>query len=235
VIALPSDLAKKLILSVGTHRAERPLSPVETGQAMRQALGNGMTAKELAASLHFDGPTMVSRFLKLSTLSPQIHPLIGWGADASTLSFSAASEIARLSPAEQVTFSQAVLTHQIGLSEVKQIVQIRQRSGKSIEQAIQAVLDQRTVVVQRHVIVGAVMSEDLQQRLAQMTQEERNALLQQALEKHGPSLAFIGAKLGTNHFTLVGDKQFQKAITSLPDGFEEAVTAYLQRELHDKG
>jgi len=200
---------------------------------MRQALDAGTTAKELAAFLHFEGPTMINRYLKLLSLSEPLQPLVGRGKGASMLSVSAASEIARLNPAEQTRLSQAVLTHQLGLSEVKQIVQIRQRSSKSIEQAIQAVLDQRTVVVQRHVIVGAVMAEALRQRLAQMTQEERNALLQRALEKRGPGLAFVGAKLGADRFTLVGDKQFQKTITSLPNGFEEAVTKYLQQELHD--
>lgn len=232
---LPPDLAKKLILSVGTHRPDRLLSPVETGQAMQQARDGGMTTKELAEALHFDGTTMIGRFIKLLSLPVRMHPLIGWGADAATISFSTASEIARLPATEQMTFSQAVLSHQFGLSEVKQIVQIRQRSGKSIEETIQAVLDQRNVVVQRHVIVGAVLAEDLRQRLRQMTQEERNVLLRQALEKHSPSLASVGAKLGADNFTLVGDKQFQKAVTSLPNGFEEAITQYLQQELQSKG
>ena len=202
---------------------------------MSQALSAGTTVKELAAFLHFEGSAMIYRYLKLLSLPAQIQPLVGWGADASTISFSAASEIARLAPVEQVAFSEAVLTHQIGLSEVKQIVQIRQRSGKSIDEAIKAVLDQRPVIIQRHMIIGSVMGQGLRPLLAKMTQQERNALLQQALENHGPDVAFDGAKLGANSFTLIGDKQFQKAMTSLPNGFEEAVTQYLQKELQHKG
>jgi hypothetical protein len=235
MIKLTPELAKKLILSAGTRLSNRPLSPIEVASAMKQAKENGMTTKELADALYFEGTTMIGRYIKLLSLSTQIQPLIGWGSDASTLSFSTASEIARLTPNEQTIFSRAVLSHQLGLSEVKQIVQIRQRLGKAIEQAIQAVLDQRTVVIQRHVIVGAVMAEDLRRQLAQMTQEERNTLLRQTLEKRGPGFASIGAKLGPDNFTLVGDKQFQKAITSLPNGFEEAITQYLQQELHNKG
>ena len=232
---LSPDVAKKLILSVGRHCGRRPLSPLEAAEAIKQALNAGATANELAMFLHYAGPSMISRYLKLLSLTPQLQPLVGWGADASTLSFSAASEIARLDPPEQKALSQAVLAHQLGLSEVKQIVQIRQRSGKAISEAIQAVLDRRAIVVQRHVIVGAVTSADLRQRLVQMSQGERNALLQCVLEKFGPVFVSLGAKLGPDTFTLVGDKLFQKAVTSLPDGFEEAVTRSLQEEISSKG
>ncbi len=228
---LPPALAKKLILSVGVPKAIRQLSPMEAATAMKQALSAGTTVKELAAFLHFEGSAMIYRYLKLLSLSAQVQPLVGWGADASTISFSAASEIAHLTPAEQIAFSEAVLAHQIGLSEVKQIVQVRQRSGKPIKEAIQAVLDQRTVVVQRHVIVGAVLADDLRSHLKKMTQEKRNALLQQALRKHVSTVDLVGAKLGTETFTLVGDKQFQKVISSLPNGFEKTITHYLQQEL----
>lgn len=232
---LSPDVAKKLILSVGRHSGRRPLSPLEAAEAIKQALNAGATPKELAMFLHYEGPSMIGRYLRLLSLPAQLQPLVGWGADASTLSFSSASEVARLAPPEQPTLGEAILTHQLGLSEVKQIVQIRQRSGKTVEESVQAVLDQRPTVVQRHLIIGAVMGHRLRPLLAQMTQGERNALLQRALEKHGPHVAFDGAKLGISSFTLIGDKQFQKAITSLPNGFEEAVTQYVQQELHHKG
>lgn len=232
---LSPDLAKKLITSVGIHQGARPLTPIGIAEAMRQALNAGTTAKELAAFLHFAGPSMVNRYLKILSLPPALQALVSRGGGVSTLSVSAASEIARLAPVEQVIFSEAILSHQLGLSEVKQIVQIRQRSGKSIDSAVQAVLDQRPIVVQQHIIIGSVMAQSLRQLLARMTQEERNALLQRALEKYGPGAAFVGAKLGASSFTLIGDKQFQKAMTSLSTGFEEAVTQYLQQEVQSKG
>lgn len=235
MLGLSPETAKKLILSVGTHRSERPLTPIETAAAMKQAIDNGATAKEIASRLHFDGPTMVSRFIKLLHLVPSVQPLVGWGSDASTLSFSAACEIARLTGPEQEIAAQAVLSHQLGLSEVKQLVQVRSRSGKPLEEAVKAVVERRPVVIQRHVLVGAITADGVREKISGMSQEERNTMLRDALSRLGPNITLGGAKLGKENFTLVGDKQMRDTFMALPSGFEAAVSQYLQQELSNKG
>ena len=231
MFGLSPETSKKLLLSVGTHHSERLLTPLEAAAAMRLALSNGATQKELASRLHFDGPTMVSRFVKLLSLAPSVQPLVGWGSDASTISFSSAFEIARLPEREQQVAAEAVLANQLGLSEVKQLLQIRQRSGKAIDEAVQAVIAQRPTIEVRHVIVGAITIEDVRGKVTNISQEERNSLLRRALLRR-PELDVRGAKLGLDTFTLVGDKQLRAAMENLPKGFEAAISQSLYDELN---
>ena len=231
MFGLSPETSKKLLLSVGTHHSERLLTPLEAAAAMRLALSNGATQKELASRLHFDGPTMVSRFVKLLSLAPSVQPLVGWGSDASTISFSSAFEIARLPEREQQVAAEAVLANQLGLSEVKQLLQIRQRSGKAIDEAVQAVIAQRPTIEVRHVIVGAITIEDVRGKVTNISQEERNSLLRGALLRR-PELDVRGAKLGLDTFTLVGDKQLRAAMENLPKGFEAAISQSLYDELN---
>ena len=125
---------RQLILSVGTHRSERPLSPIEVAKLMQKALDAGEKRKEIADRLHLNGSTIIGRFTRLLSLPPQIQHLIGWGSDPTTLSFTTASGIACLeSTQEQTTLAKAVLESQLNKSEIVQVVQIRQRSRNSIE------------------------------------------------------------------------------------------------------
>ena len=231
MFGLSPETSKKLLLSVGTHRSERLLTPLEAAEAIRLALNNGATQKELASRLQFDGPTMISRFVKLLSLAPSVQPLVGWGSDASTISFSSAYEISRLPEQEQQAAAEAVLANQLGLSEVKQLLQIRQRSGKAIDEAVQAVVAQRPTVEQRHVIVGSITMDDVRKKVNGISQEERNSLLRKALLRR-PELDVRGAKLGLDTFTLVGDKQLRDAMNNLPKGFETAISQFLYDELN---
>lgn len=229
---LSPDTARKLILSVGTRRSGRPLSPVEVAGALQQVLDAGTDVGELAGALYLDGPTMIRRFTRLLALPLEIQPLVEWGSGSGTLSFTAASELARLEKkCEQLVLAKAVLENQFSKTEVKQIVETRRRLGKSVDDSIRAVLEQRPVIERRHVIIGELLLEQLQERLKQVPQHERNSLLRRVIEHYGPSTASFGAKLGHKHFILVGDDQFYAAITSLPGGFEEAITEYLMSEL----
>lgn len=232
---LQPELARKLMLSVGTHRSARPLFPVEVASAMRQTLDAGTTTEELADLLHFDGPTMIRRFTRLLDLPLEVQPIVGWSSDASTVSFSAASEIARLPQYDQVNAAKAVLSNQLTLSEVRQLVQIYLRSGKSLDETVETVVRQRSTVVRRHVMVGSITSATTRQQLQELSQEERNVLLGAVLANHLSEAHSLGTKLGTENFILVGDDRFQATITRLAGGFEHAITQYIALELSNKG
>ena len=226
---------RQLILSVGTHRSDRPLSPVEVAKLMRRALDMGETRKTLADRLLLDDSSIIGRFIRLLSLSVQVQLLIGWGSNPDTISFTAASDIARLDyPEEQKTLAKMALENQFNKSEIIECVQLRQRSERSIEDCVKAVLGQRPVIERRHVIIGELKPENLKDRLKEMSQLERDNLLESALDEYGPSVPRLGAKLGNGYFLLVGDDRFHAEITSLPNGFEESISRYLIQKLDDK-
>ena len=225
----------QLILSVGTHRSERPLAPIEVAKLIQKALDAGEKRKEIADRLYLNDTTILGHFTRLLSLPSQIQPLIGWGSDPTTLSFTVASGIARLeSTQEQITLAKAALESQFNKSEIIEVVQIRQRSKNPIESCIETVLNQRPVIQRRHVIIGELQSRKLKNELKQVSQLERDTLLQSALVKYVPNVTPLGAKLGDGYFFLVGDDEFHGAIMSFSNGFEKPITEYLILELRDK-
>jgi ParB-like chromosome segregation protein Spo0J len=235
VKGLSSYEVGQLILSVGTHRSERPLSPVEVAKFMQRALDAGEKRAEIAGRLHLEDSTIIGHFTRLLSLPAQVQQLVGWGSDPATVSFTAAATIARLQyPQEQSILTKAALENQFRKSEIIQVVQIWQRSKNPIENCIKAVLDQRPIVEKRHLIIGELRSEELKAALKQVSQLERNNLLQSTLERYVPDIPSLGCKLGDVYFLLVGDDRFHAAITSLPSGFEKSITEYLVQELGKK-
>ena len=231
---LSSSEIRQLILSVGTHRSERLLSPVEVAKLMQKTLNAGVRRSDIAEKLYLEDSTMIGRFVRLLSLPAEVQQCIGWRSNPSTLSFSAATEIARLkSTQQQSTLAKAALENQFKRSEIVQVVQIQRHSEKSIEDSIKAVLDQRPLIERRHVIIGSLQSERLKDDLKKIPQFERNNLLHSALDRHGPNTPRLGSKLGDGYFLLIGDDLFHDAIMDLPDGFEESVTQYLTRELYN--
>ena len=184
---LLSHEISKLILSVGTHKSKRPLSPVEVAEFMQRALDAGEKRTEIAERLHLEDSSIIGHFISLLSLPTQVQQTVGWGSDPATVSFSAAAGIARLgSNLEQTALAKAALENQFSKSEIIQVVQIRRRSGKSIDSCINAILDQRPVVERRYVMIGELTSESLKDQVKVLSQLERNNLLHSALMRNGP-------------------------------------------------
>lgn len=222
---------RQLILSVGTRKSTRLLTPVEVGRLIQKALDAGETRIEIADRLHLVGTTMIGRFISILSLPPQVQQLVGWGSDSATIPTESASQIARLkSTEEQISLAKVVLECRFNKSEIRQVIQIRQRSGNPIDKCIKSVLNQRPVIEKRHVIIGELRSEKLREYLARTSQLERDNLLISTVEKHLPGVSHLGCKVGDGYFLLVGDDNFYDTVMSLSDGFEHCITEYLERE-----
>ena len=233
---LLSHEISQLILSVGTHKSKRPLLPVEVAEYMQKALEAGEKRTDIAEKLHLEDSSIIGHFIRLLSLPTQVQQIIGWGSDPATISFTAAAGIARLeSTQEQSILAKAALENQFNKSEILQVIQIRQRSGNAIANCIKAVLDQRPIVERRYVIIGELTSESLKDRIKNLSQLERNNLLNSALRHRGSDLTYLGSKLGDEYFVLVGDEHFHSAIMKLPQGFENSITEYLIEVLSNKG
>jgi hypothetical protein len=222
---------KGLLLSVGTHRGKRPLSPVEVAMLFKRAADAGASLRDLAELVHFDGTTMVSRFLRLLELNPEIQHLIDWGQSGSTIAFSAASELSRLDTGEQVGACTAVLENQLSSAEVKELVQLRLRSQQSLPDCIAAVLRMRPRIEKRHLLIGAVMAEGVRIRLRTMTQAERDALFQQVLLELLSPLDDYSGRLGVERFTISGNEAVAERLTSGQADFEGLVVRALVAKL----
>lgn len=221
---LSPETLQKLLLSVGSHRVERPLSPIEVGRALQDARDAGASLNDLAKALHLDGTSMVSRFLRLLTLSTEVQHLVDWGQTASTIAFTAASELSRLNSShDQERVSQAALERQLTSPEVKQVVQICLRSQQPIEDCIAQVLRLRPRVERRHVFVGAVVGDALRARLSALPQVRRDEVLRRVVLARFPSIATFGSRLGIDRYTITGGDELAVALTQGGQDFEKII------------
>jgi hypothetical protein len=221
---LSTDLQKKLLLTVGSHRARRPLLPVEVGQAIQASLDAGSPMDEIAQWLHLDDTSVLSDFVRLLQLASELRHLVAWGRADLTIGFKAASEIARLSgAAEQIELCQAAVEHKLGSAEVRQVVQLRRRSKKTIKACVQEVLGMRPRVQRVHILLGAVTSPKVRNRLATLDQTVRDELLRSAIQSRFPALTKFSCRLGTDGFTVGGSQEVAVAWSEAGNEFEAAI------------
>lgn len=225
--ALTREEKKLLLLSIGTHRGERTLSPIEVAMLLRKAIEGGTSLAECAASVQLDGTSQVSRFLSLLKLPDDVQHVIDWGRSGGTLAFTAAFELSRLDDAsDQRRAVQAVLEYDFSTSEVRQLVQSRKRSGKSMGECVTAVLKMRPQVEVRHVFIGSVLRDDVRVRLRQLSQQRRDEILQAILKKTFKDLRTTG-RLGIERFTLVGGAELGGAVKTRKDQLEQEINGEL--------
>ena len=221
---ISTDIQKKLLLSVGSHKATRPLSPVEVAEAVQASLDAGSTLQDIAEFLHLEGTSVMTKFVRLLRLSPEVRHLVDWGKSESTIGFTAASEVARLDePDEQMQLCRAGLQNQLGSAEMKQILQLHQRSGRSIDDCMAEILRLRPRVQRIHVFLGAVTSPDLRQRLAAISQADRDTTIRSAVKRAFPNLERFGCRLGSERFTITGDDGVSTELAQGGKDFEAAI------------
>jgi hypothetical protein len=140
------------------------------------------------------------------------------------VTFSSASEIARLDNHEdEETLFQGVLTHRLSGSEVRQVVQLKKRSGRPVRDCLDEVVGMRPRVEKRYVYVGALTFGDVKNKLEAMTQNERDDLLRRVVQHTFPSAAPALSKLSPTTFTLVGDAQFGEQMNKNKETLERDI------------
>lgn len=202
----------RLRMSVGYGRQKkgRPLSPVEVGLLLRKARDEGTSLKDCAAAVQLDGTGHVGRFLRILKLPEDIRHLVDWGAGEGFIGFTSAVELSGFrDPEDQRTVAEAILSKRLTSREVRQVVQIRKRSGRTIEACVEEILGMRPTVERRYVFIGSVAEEDVA-GLGGLTQTAKDSILKSGIRRFN----FRGAtgRLGTRFFTLVGDERFNASM-----------------------
>jgi hypothetical protein len=192
---------------------------------LQAVLDAGTRAKDVAAALHLDGTTMIQRFVRLLSLSPDVQHLIDWGQTGATIAFTAASELSRLkSGDDQAAAATAALENELTSGEVKSLVQLKLRSRKPLQECVDEIVRLRPTIQRRHVLVGAVTSPELRTRLETLTQLQRDEAFRKALTAQFPGLGQAASRLGADRYTITGDEGVFERLTKDAARFESAIT-----------
>ena len=228
MIGLTRQEYRDLTLSVGTHRGDRRLSPLEVARLLDKALGAGTSRRECAAALGV-GTSQIGTFLKLLVLASDIQHFADWrGTKSASIPFSTLAELARLSPQDQVPAARSVLRHNLTWKEVVQLAQIADRSGKGIEECIADVLKLRPQIETHYLFVGAIISDSLRHDLGTLSQRDRDRLIAQTFFRlTGPDYGVRG-RLGAEEFTVLSQHDLPRLLNVEPDELEEIVNDALE-------
>ena len=216
-----------LILSVGTHLNDRILSPVEVADLLAKSMAAGNSRKDCSEALGL-GMSQLGTFLNLNKLDPEVKHLAGWrGTTDATIAFSTLSQLVDLSPDDQLGVAQAILRHRITRKETEQVIQIHRRSGKQIADCVTDVLRLRPQVETRHVLFGAITSEEEKQYFSALAQKDRDKLMKQALILVLPDGYSVDSHLSSGSFTIVSNHDLTSLLGVAADQFEEIVNSKL--------
>ena len=230
----PENL-RDLILTVGIHKKERQLSPIEAAVLISTALKAGTTTEEFSQELMLS-KSMVERFNQLTKLPVDIQHLVDWGRKLSKISFSAAVKIASLKlETEKVILGEATLEHGFSKNEVIEIVDNRNRIGKPIDICIEETLKMRPQIIKRYLFIGSVKSQVVRERITNLSQKERDLLLKTIINSNLPGLPSWGGTLGENRFSIVGNEILYQSLNSLQNDFATSINGYLESELLKSG
>ena len=195
----------------GRHKPGRPLSPIEVGELLRRAQSAGASRQDCAKYLKLSDD-QITQFLRVFALPVDIRHLVTFGRSRDSIGFTTAVQLTRVEgPDDQRALATAVIEHTLQMDEVRQIAQLRKRSGRTIDQCLAEVLAMRPTVERHYVFIGAVADESVESVLGQMTQAERDTILRSGLEAIG--LEDAAGRLGEKFFTLVGDELLNGKLT----------------------
>ena len=156
---------RDLLLSVGTHRERRKLTPLQVAHLLSREVATGTTRGTIAKALRVN-PSQVGSFLKLSHLHPPIARKATWGRTTSdAIGFSSLAELhpltkAPFSPNDQTSVADAIQLHRFTRAEVQAIVQTARRSRKPLHDCIEETLRRRPTVSTTRVLLGTILSEE---------------------------------------------------------------------------
>ncbi len=230
---LSPHLKRDLILSLGTHRTERRLSPLEVARLIDLLYRKGASFREIAHLVSLKSTSTLREIHRLLKLAPDIQHLVGWGKpSASTLPMKSAQQIARLpSYSDQVAAAKATLLHELTSEEARQLVESRIRSQNPIGDCIDAVLRLRPTIERKYLFLGAITSSRVCRHLENLTQVERDATFETGIDHCFSKWPPWSGKLGASRFAISGGADLAKVIDELPASFEHAITLCLESYL----
>jgi hypothetical protein len=203
MFGLTDEQWRDLVLSVNVHRKTRRLSPHQTAQYLALALEHG-TMRALGDALGFSDTTTLLKIARLNTLPPDTAPLVEWGTAPGSISMSTAAELMRLPDTESAGAAiKAAVQNRFTKEEARQLVQISERSGETVDGCIKRVLLTRPRVERSELIIGTLLSPIAQKKVAEIGDEPATKRLRLLLAHQFPDVVCQSVRIRCGRFSVL--------------------------------
>ena len=232
----PLELGRlRMSVGYGTHKKGRPLSPVEVGLLLDQAREAGVPLKDCAHAINLDGTGHIGRFLRILKLPQDIQHLIDWGSGKAAISFSSAVGLVQFQDTDdQHVVAGSILEDGLNSREVRQVAQLRMRSRRTVHECLKEVLGMRPTIERRYVFIGSVVDRNIEATLSNLTQAERDSILNSCIEYF--DIRGASGRLGKRFFTLVGDERFNASMSDIgKENIEDQFRSHIAKAVENAG
>ncbi|MFB0523074.1 MAG: hypothetical protein ACETV1_04850 [Candidatus Bathyarchaeia archaeon] len=194
-----------LLASLGTHKRDRPLGPVEVAQELQSFFRRGGRLEQLPVK-----EDTCREFLSLLDLPDAVQKTLGWGGvSRGEIGMYSGARISTLEKAEdEEALAKAVLERELTSNEVRRIVRHKnRRREKSIEECIETVVAMRPI--RRHLFITELNEEVLKrlEKEAEARKVSTTNLLKEILSGEIPSGSLISLALRENFVMMFLDKE----------------------------
>ena len=223
----------RMSVGYGGHKKGRLLSPVEVGLLISRAINAGASLEDCEQEINLD-KTGIRRFQLITALPEDLRHNIVWGTNKEGgIGFSTAVELSKIKDTnEQRVVSTAILANNLSSKETRYLIQLRHRTGRSIDNCLSEILKMRPTIERRYVFIGSIIDPELQNTLAGFTQNERDNIFASSIERLG--LKGAAGRLGGQVFTLVGDERFNQSMKRIgKDSIETRLRNYISETVEN--
>jgi hypothetical protein len=234
--SLSSDERRDIVLSIGTHKKNRRLSPIQIAQLVHRLYQTqGISLDRIAMDLDLKDSSILRRFISLLSLPSELQPLIIWGASPGYLSFSVASEISRAKENDKINIlSKDALENQRSKEEVRAIIQCNRRGGGSINQCIEKIEAARCKIIQHYVFLGQLSSTANDSQSDEECSFELKSMLSKLVDENNVLSAAIKDRRFSFTLTELAIKNPKIAPHLIPEKVEAFVSKLLTKRINNE-
>lgn len=221
---------RDLILSVNVRKASRRLTPYQAGNLLRRAV-KAASLDTIAKELNSKDQTTLQKILRLSELPEEYASLVDWGNRRGFISMSTAAQIVRLRDKDEVTIAlKSAVEEALTKEEARQIVQIKERSGKPVATCIEEALLTRPKIVRHELILGSILSDKAVAVMNTLGRDVATKHVKLALARAHPEIVLLTLKLSDRRFSMMLTAEHSAKLRTLiaPNSVESAITRFVE-------
>jgi len=214
------DEYAKLLSSIGTHKRERPLLPVEVAKRIKILKDECTSLNEVSERLSLDAK-LIGQFLSLLNLPETVHGIIGWGhTDKFRLGFTKASIIAELEDSnDQDILAKAAQISAFKKQEIRDVISLKKRNAdKKIEECIESVLSFRPVIEKGYMMITNIKPNTIKRLHSAIRghSDKIEDLIKQSMETLLPLHSLSNVAIRENYVVLNLNEEGYKKFEKLP-------------------
>ena len=186
----------RLLLSIGTHKKDRPFGPIETGKKLAARCEH--TPQQVVAKKYGLSSEMLREFLCASKISPKAQKIL----DSWEIGIDKIYRISMLkSPEGQDELAKEVIEYNLSSKEVRNVVQLKNRNPAfSIADCVKMVVESRPIIEKRHLVLTEIDKDTLKnlKERAKSYNVSTEKLLVGTLREFLPTNSLISIKMRDN-------------------------------------